>query len=110
MGFDYFYGFMGGESDQWTPYLFRNHTQIFPWLDKPGYNLITGMADDAIEHIRHAGRVGTRQAVLRLLRARRNVTRRTSPRPNGSPSSKASSTWAGTPCASRFSPTRSGSA
>ncbi len=24
MGFDYFYGFMGGETDQWTPYLFRN--------------------------------------------------------------------------------------
>ena len=21
MGFEYFYGFMGGESDQWTPYL-----------------------------------------------------------------------------------------
>jgi arylsulfatase len=51
MGFDYFYGFLGGETDQWTPYLFRNHTQITPWLDKPGYNLITGMADDAIEHI-----------------------------------------------------------
>ena len=31
MGFDYFYGFMGGESDQWTPWLFRDHTQIFPW-------------------------------------------------------------------------------
>ena len=52
MGFEYFYGFMGGESDQWTPYLFRNHTQIFPWLEKPGYNLTTGMADDAIQHIR----------------------------------------------------------
>ena len=24
MGFEYFYGFMGGETDQWTPYLFRN--------------------------------------------------------------------------------------
>ena len=52
MGFDYFYGFMGGETDQWTPYLFRNHSQIFPWVDKPGYNLVTGMADDAIQHIR----------------------------------------------------------
>jgi arylsulfatase A-like enzyme len=52
MGFEYFYGFMGGESDQWTPYLFRNHTQIFPWLEKPSYNLITGMADDAIQHIK----------------------------------------------------------
>ena len=52
MGFDYFYGFMGGESDQWTPWLFRDHTQIFPWEDQPGFNLITGMADDAIHYLR----------------------------------------------------------
>src|SRR5262245_40717384 len=51
MGFDYFYGFMGGETDQWTPYLFQNTTQIFPWKDKPGYNLITDMADEAISHM-----------------------------------------------------------
>ena len=30
MGFQYFYGFMGGESDQWTPYLFRDHTPVYP--------------------------------------------------------------------------------
>jgi arylsulfatase A-like enzyme len=53
MGFDYFYGFMGGETDQWTPYLFRDHTQIFPWIGKPGYNLTTDMADEAITHIRN---------------------------------------------------------
>ena len=52
MGFDYFYGFMGGETDQWTPYLFRDHTQIFPWVGKPGYNLTTDMADEAIKHMR----------------------------------------------------------
>ena len=51
MGFEYFYGFMGGESDQWTPYLFQNTTQIFPWIGKPGYNLTTDMADEAIAHI-----------------------------------------------------------
>jgi arylsulfatase A-like enzyme len=51
MGFDYFYGFMGGETDQWTPYLFRDHTQIFPWIGKPGYNLITDMADEAINYM-----------------------------------------------------------
>src|SRR5882757_865684 len=51
MGFDYFYGYMGGETDQWTPYLFRDHTQVFPFVGKPGYNLITDMADDAIRHI-----------------------------------------------------------
>jgi arylsulfatase A-like enzyme len=52
MGFEYFYGFMGGETDQWTPYLFRDHTQIFPWIGKPGYNLTTDMADEAIHHMR----------------------------------------------------------
>ena len=52
MGFEYFYGFMGGETDQWRPWLFRDHTQIFPWLAQPGYNLITGMADEAINHIK----------------------------------------------------------
>jgi arylsulfatase len=52
MGFDYFYGFMGGESNQWTPYLFRDHTQITPWAGKPGYNLITDMADDAIRYMK----------------------------------------------------------
>jgi arylsulfatase len=51
MGFQYFYGFMGGETDQWTPYLFRNTTQVFPWVGKPGYNLITDMADDAINYM-----------------------------------------------------------
>jgi arylsulfatase A-like enzyme len=52
MGFDYFYGFMGGETDQWTPYLFRDHTQIFPWIGKPGYNLTTDMADEAISYMK----------------------------------------------------------
>ena len=51
MGFEYFYGFMGGDSSQWQPYLFQNTTQIFPWVGKPGYNLITDMADEAIKHI-----------------------------------------------------------
>jgi arylsulfatase len=51
MGFEYFYGFMGGETDQWTPYLFRDHTQIFPWIGHPGYNLTTDMADEAVKYL-----------------------------------------------------------
>ena len=51
MGFQYFYGFMGGETDQWTPYLYQNTTPIFPWVGKPGYNLITDMADEAIKYM-----------------------------------------------------------
>jgi arylsulfatase A-like enzyme len=52
LGFQYFYGFMGGETDQWAPYLFRDHTQIFPFVGKPDYNLTTDLADEAIKHLR----------------------------------------------------------
>ena len=51
MGFQYFYGFVGGDSNQWQPNLFRNTTQIYPFDGKPGWNLVTGMADDAIDYI-----------------------------------------------------------
>src|SRR5258705_6627185 len=51
MGFEYFYGFVGGDANQWEPNLFRNTTQIYPFLGKePGtWNLVTAMADDAID-------------------------------------------------------------
>ncbi|MFO1324337.1 MAG: arylsulfatase [Burkholderiales bacterium] len=52
MGFQYFYGFMGGESDQWTPYLFRDHSPVYPWVGRKDYNLITDMADDAIRYMK----------------------------------------------------------
>ncbi|SIT28077.1 arylsulfatase [Achromobacter sp. MFA1 R4] len=52
MGFDYFYGFMGGDTSQWTPgNLFRNTTQIYPYESRKGYNLITAMADEAIDYM-----------------------------------------------------------
>ena len=51
MGFDYFYGFVGGDANQWEPNLFRNTTQIYPFLGKPGWNLTTAMADDAIDYM-----------------------------------------------------------
>jgi arylsulfatase A-like enzyme len=49
MGFEYFYGFMGGDCDQWNPgSLFRNTTHIEPFVGNPTWNLTTAMADDAI--------------------------------------------------------------
>jgi arylsulfatase A-like enzyme len=52
MGFDYFYGFMGGETSQWQPgNLFRNTTPIHPNVGKPGWNLTTATADDAIRYL-----------------------------------------------------------
>jgi arylsulfatase len=52
MGFDHFYGFIGGETNQWTPFLFRDQTQVFPWIGHPGYNLTTDLADEAITYLK----------------------------------------------------------
>lgn len=51
MGFEYFYGFVGGDANQWEPNLFRNTTQIYPFEGKPPgtWNLTTAMADEAID-------------------------------------------------------------
>ena len=49
MGFEYFYGFVGGDASQWEPNLFRNTTAIYPYVGQQGkWNLTTAMADDAI--------------------------------------------------------------
>ncbi|MEW6438073.1 MAG: arylsulfatase [Pseudomonadota bacterium] len=48
MGFEYFYGFIGGDTSQWQPNLFRNTTAIYPYIGHPEWNLTTAMADDAI--------------------------------------------------------------
>jgi arylsulfatase A-like enzyme len=51
LGFEYFYGFVGGDANQWQPNLYRNTTQIYPFEGKPGWNLVTRMADDAIDYL-----------------------------------------------------------
>ena len=52
MGFDYFYGFMGGETDQYTPYLFKNNTQVTPWIGRTDYNLGADLADNAVDYLK----------------------------------------------------------
>jgi arylsulfatase len=52
MGFEYFYGFMGGDTNQWQPAnLARNTTYIYPFQGNPSYNLTTAMADEAIAYL-----------------------------------------------------------
>jgi arylsulfatase A-like enzyme len=52
MGFEYFFGFMGGDTNQWEPgNLVRNTTPIYPYQGKPGWNLTTAMADEAIDYV-----------------------------------------------------------
>ncbi|HXJ33748.1 MAG TPA: arylsulfatase [Candidatus Eisenbacteria bacterium] len=57
MGFDYFYGFIGGDTSQWQPNLFRNTTAIYPFAGNPGWNLTTAMADDAIAYMKQLSEV-----------------------------------------------------
>jgi arylsulfatase len=57
MGFEYFYGFVGGDTNQWEPNLFRNTTQIYPNVGHPGWNLTTAQADDAIEWLNRINQI-----------------------------------------------------
>ena len=59
LGFEYFYGFVGGDANQWGPNLFRNTTQIYPFEGKEEgtWNLITAMADDAIDHLHRLNQI-----------------------------------------------------
>ena len=52
-GFERFYGFMGGEADQWYPDLvYDNHPVDPPATPEEGYHLSADLADKAIEFIR----------------------------------------------------------
>ncbi len=47
-GFDKFYGFIGGEANQWAPALYDGLTQVEPPSD-PNYHLVPDMTKKAIE-------------------------------------------------------------
>ena len=51
-GFDRFYGFIGGDNDQWYPKLFRDNTPIDPpRTPEQGYHLSEDLVDKSIEFI-----------------------------------------------------------
>ena len=54
LGFEYFYGFIGGDTDQWHPALFENTRPIEPGPDlgNPNYILDRELADKAINWMR----------------------------------------------------------
>ncbi len=52
-GFDYFYGFLGGETDQFNPALFRGTLAVpVPDTVENGYHIDRDMADDCIDWMR----------------------------------------------------------
>jgi arylsulfatase A-like enzyme len=52
LGFEYFYGFLGGDTDNWHPALFENTKAVLPPVNDPNYILIRDMTDRAINWIR----------------------------------------------------------
>lgn len=50
LGFDYFYGFNAGDSSQFEPVLYENHSRV-PRSTDPNYHLSTDIADKAIAWI-----------------------------------------------------------
>jgi arylsulfatase A-like enzyme len=52
LGFEYFYGFIGGDTSQWAPALFENIKPIEPPHDDKEYFFDKDMADHAIARIR----------------------------------------------------------
>ena len=51
LGFDYFYGFNGGDMHHYYPVLYEDHTLV-PVSRKPDYHLTTDLADHAISWVR----------------------------------------------------------
>jgi arylsulfatase A-like enzyme len=52
LGFEYFYGFLGGDTDQWHPALFENNKAVLPPSHDPNYILIRDLSNRAIDWIR----------------------------------------------------------
>jgi arylsulfatase len=51
-GFDKFYGFIGGETNQWAPFLYDGITQVEPRAD-PNYHFMTDMTNQAVAWIQY---------------------------------------------------------
>ncbi len=51
-GFDKFYGFMGGETNQWAPLLYDGMTQV-ELPNDPNYHLMTDLSNHAIDWVRY---------------------------------------------------------
>ena len=110
-GFEYFYGFIGGETNQYAPAIYHNTTPIEPdRTAEEGYHFTEDMTDKAIDWVRQQKALDAATSrSSSTSRPARPTLRTTSPR-SGPTSTRASSTRAGTPCARRRSPARRRSA
>ena len=65
IGFDHFYGFIGGETHQYYPVLFENTSPVEPnKTPEQGYHFMTDMTDKAIHWLRYNKSVAPQKPVL----------------------------------------------
>ena len=53
LGFEYFYGFIGGDTNQWRAAVTEGTKPIDPYIGNPDYNFDYDMADQAIRWVRN---------------------------------------------------------
>ena len=100
-GFDYFYGFLAGETSQWEPRLFENRNPVEPPHSEK-YHLSEDLAEKAVTWLRHHQAFSADKPFFLYWAPGGDTDRITSSR-SGRTSTKASSTMAGTPTASASS-------
>ena len=103
-GFERFYGFLGGDTSQWYPELvYDNHQVEPPATPEEGYHLSEDLVDRSIGFIADSKQIDPdKPFYLHLCSG--PPTRRITPRRSGRTGTRASSTRAGMPTASRRSP------
>ena len=107
-GFERFYGFLGGETDQWYPELvYDNHPIEAPATPEQGYHLSADLADKTIEFIRDAKVVAPDKPWFSYLCPGAGHAPLTCSR-SGPTNTRAASTWATRRIATSCWPTRNG--
>ncbi len=73
-GFERYYGFLGGDTSQYYPDLVYDNRQVEPpKTPEEGYHLTPDLVDKAISFIADSQAAGARQAILHVLRHRRDA-------------------------------------
>lgn len=105
-GFEHFFGFLGGETNQWYPALYEGTTPVEPWGGpEDGYHFTEDMTDRAIAWVRQQRSLMADKPFFCYFTPAR-PTPPTRPPPSGSRSTGVGSTPAGTSCGRRPSSAR----
>jgi arylsulfatase A-like enzyme len=110
-GFEYFYGFIGGETNQWYPALRLGNQEVEPDRSPDeGYHFMADMTDKAIAWVRQQKALGGQDKPFFAYFAPGATHTPTTCPKSGPTSTRATSTRAGTGCGRRPPPAKSSSA